>query len=470
MKITYLASLVLTSALFVACDDTTDNIGSGTLIDTSDNLEVFADTFEVTTRSIVADSVLARNNSGYLGKVRDPETGAYLSSNFMTQFYVPENFELPKKENIKSLDNGDVVADSCDIQLYYDSFYGDSLAPMKLASYELISPIPEKTYYSNFDPEKEGYVNKSNAVNKVYTLTDLNVDESTRNSSSYVKSIRIPLGTNFGTDIMRQYYKDPSNFKNAYTFIHKVLPGFYFKSESGLGAMAHIYLSQLNVYFRHQTTTTNTDGTKKDTVIVSVAAFPGTEEVLQTANIVNDKEAIKRLANSDTCTYIKSPAGIFTEMTIPVEEILKGHENDTLNTAKVCLTRILSNDSSNEFALKQPSTLLMLPKSKKRMYTFFENKEVADYKTSFLASFDSSTNKYTFSNISTLIRHLWENRDENDEDWNKVVLIPVSTTYNTSSELTNVTHDMSITSTRLVGGSNNPNGAIKITVIYSKFK
>lgn len=470
MKITYLASLVLTSALFVACDDTTDNIGSGTLIDTSDNLEVFADTFEVTTRSIVADSVLARNNSGYLGKVRDPETGAYLSSNFMTQFYVPENFELPKKENIKSLDNGDVVADSCDIQLYYDSFYGDSLAPMKLASYELSSPIPEKTYYSNFDPEKEGYVNKSNVVNKVYTLTDLNVDESTRNSSSYVKSIRIPLGTNFGTDIMRQYYKDPSNFKNAYTFIHKVLPGFYFKSESGLGAMAHIYLSQLNVYFRHQTTTTNTDGTKKDTVIVSVAAFPGTEEVLQTTNIVNDKEAIKRLANNNTCTYIKSPAGIFTEMTIPVEEILKGHENDTLNTAKVSLTRILSNDSSNEFALKQPSTLLMLPKSKKRMYTFFENKEIADYKTSFLASFDSSTNKYTFSNISTLIRHLWENRDENDEDWNKVVLIPVSTTYNTSSELTNVTHDMSITSTRLVGGSNNPNGAIKITVIYSKFK
>lgn len=461
---------MLTSALFVACDDTTDNIGSGTLIDTSDNLEVFADTFEVTTRSIVADSVLARNNSGYLGKVRDPETGAYLSSNFMTQFYVPENFELPKKENIKSLDNGDVVADSCDIQLYYDSFYGDSLAPMKLASYELSSPIPEKTYYSNFDPEKEGYVNKSNVVNKVYTLTDLNVDESTRNSSSYVKSIRIPLGTNFGTDIMRQYYKDPSNFKNAYTFIHKVLPGFYFKSESGLGAMAHIYLSQLNVYFRHQTTTTNTDGTKKDTVIVSVAAFPGTEEVLQTTNIVNDKEAIKRLANNNTCTYIKSPAGIFTEMTIPVEEILKGHENDTLNTAKVSLTRILSNDSSNEFALKQPSTLLMLPKSKKRMYTFFENKEIADYKTSFLASFDSSTNKYTFSNISTLIRHLWENRDENDEDWNKVVLIPVSTTYNTSSELTNVTHDMSITSTRLVGGSNNPNGAIKITVIYSKFK
>lgn len=470
MKITYLASLVLTSALFVACDDTTDNIGSGTLIDTSDNLEVFADTFDVTTRSIVADSVLARNNSGYLGKVRDPETGAYLSSNFMTQFYVPENFELPKKENIKSLDNGDVVADSCDIQLYYDSFYGDSLAPMKLAAYELSTPIPEKTYYSNFDPEKEGYVNENSIVNKVYTLTDLNVDESTRNSSSYVKSIRIPLGVNFGTDIMRQYYKNPNSFKNAYTFIHEVLPGFYFKSKSGLGAMAHIYLSQLNVYFRHQTTTTNTDGTKRDTVIVSVAAFPGTEEVLQTTNIVNDKEAIKRLADCDTCTYIKSPAGIFTEMTIPVAEILKGHENDTLNTAKISLTRIINNDGNNEFALKQPSTLLMLPKSKKRMYTFFENKEVADYKTSFLASFDSSTNKYTFSNISTLIRHLWENRDENDEDWNKVVLIPVSTTYNTSSELTNVTHDMSITSTRLVGGSNNTNGAIKITVIYSKFK
>ncbi len=465
MKFKYLASLALATLIFTSCDDTTGNIGSGTLIDNSDNLNIVTDTFEVATRSIVADSVLSRNYTGYIGKVRDPETGAYLSCDFMTQFYLAENFEFPEKDSIKSIVNGDVAADSCDIHLYYKEFYGDSLAPMKLTAYELATPIPEKTYYSNFDPEKAGFVNMRSGVSKVYTMTDLNVDEDTRNGSDYIKSIRIPLDPSFGTKILRHYYNNKNDFKDAYTFIHNVIPGFYFKTQSGLGAMAHIYLSQLNVYFRHKMTVTTADDTKKDSIITSTATFPGTEEVLQTTNVVNDKNAIMRLANDNNCTYLKSPAGIFTEMTIPVENILRNHENDTINTAKVSLTK-MENKVNSAYAPQAPQTILMVPKSE--MYSFFENKQIANYKTSFLATFDSSTNQYTFNNIGTLIRHMWNNRTE--KDWDKVVIIPVTTTYNTSNELTNVTHDMSMTSAKLVGGPSNSNGAITLTVVYSKFE
>lgn len=465
MKLKYLASLMLATLIFASCDDTTGDIGSGTLIDGSDNLNIVTDTFEVKTRSIVADSVLARTYTSYIGKVRDPETGAYLSSDFMTQFYMPEGFDFPNKDSIKIANKGQIKADSCDIRLYYKEFYGDSLAPMKLTAYELSAPIPEKVYYSNFDPKKEGFVDESTAVNKVYTLTDLNVDASVRNGSDYIKSICIPLNDSFGTELINQFYDHKEDFKDAYTFINKVTPGFYFKTKSGLGAMAHIYLSQLNVYFRHKTTTTKSDGTKRDTVIISSASFPGTEEVLQTTNIINDKAAIKRLAEEDTCTYIKSPAGIFTEMTIPVDDILRGHENDTINTAKVSLTRI-NPIANGDYALNAPTTLLMIPKAE--MYSFFENKQVANYKTSFLATYSSTTNQYTFNNIGSLVRYMGENRLK--KDWNKVVIIPVTVTKNTSGELTNITHDMSIASTKLVGGSNNRNGAINITVIYSKFK
>lgn len=465
MKLKYLASIVLATFIFMSCDDTTDNIGSGTLIDNSDNLNIVTDTFEITSRSIIADSVLSRNTSGYLGKVRDPETGAYMSSNFMTQFYLPEGFEFPNKDSIQSVVNGEIVADSCDIRLYYKEFYGDSLAPMKLTAYELTKPIPEETYYSNFSPEKEGFVDKTKAVDKVYTITDLNVDETTRKGSDYIPSIRIPLDASFGTKLIRHYYDNPSDFKDAYTFIHKVLPGFYFKTQGGLGSMAHVFLSQLNVYFRYKFTTTKSDETKVDTIIVANAAFPGTEEVLQTSTIINDKAAIKRLAEDNTCTYIKSPAGIFTEMTIPVEAIMRGHENDTINTAKVSLTRINATQTG-EYALEAPQTLLIIPKAE--MYTFFEDRKVVDYKTSYIATFNKTSNQYTFSNIGSLVRHMWENKSQ--KDWDKVVIIPVSTTVNTSGEITDVTHNMSMSSTRLVGGSENPNGAIKITVIYSKFK
>lgn len=73
MKLKYLASLMLATLIFTSCDDTTGDIGSGTLIDGSDNLNIVTDTFEVKTRSIVADSVLARTYTSYIGKVRDPK-------------------------------------------------------------------------------------------------------------------------------------------------------------------------------------------------------------------------------------------------------------------------------------------------------------------------------------------------------------------------------------------------------------
>ena len=128
MKLKFLVGLALATFIFTSCDDTTGDIGSGTLIDGSDGLNIVTDTFEIKTRSIVADSVLARTYTGYIGKVRDPETGAYLSSDFMTQFYLPEGFEFPEKDSIKSLVNGQIVADSCDIRLYYKEYYGDILA------------------------------------------------------------------------------------------------------------------------------------------------------------------------------------------------------------------------------------------------------------------------------------------------------------------------------------------------------
>lgn len=472
------------AALFVvSCDDTTDNIGSS-LTDNVDKLNVMTDTFNVTTRSIVADSVLSRSITGYLGMVRDPETGAYTTSNFMTQFYTPENFEFPEKQNIISLDaEGNAVADSCDIRLYYTSYYGDSLATMKLSAYELSKPIEEgQKFYSNFNPEKD-YITPGSTLkaDKVYTLTDLNVDESTRKGSDYMPNIRISLNKNYGSKIIQEYYKNPGTFKNSYTFIHNLVPGFYFKTMGGIGSMAYISLSQLNVYFRHKTTYTKTDGTKSDTIITSMASFPGTQEVLQTTNISNDKAVIKKLVDDNTCTYIKSPAGIFTEMALPVDEIVEktyigadgktySHKNDTINTAKVVLKRI-NNTVSGKYAFGIPQTLLILPKAD--MYSFFENNRIADYKTSFLAAYNSSSNTYTFNNIGSLVKHLYQSGDRTKADWNKVVIIPVSVTYNTTNnvpELISVTHDMSMSSTRLVGGSNSKYGDIKISVIYSKFK
>lgn len=266
---------------------------------------------------------------------------------------------------------------------------------------------------------------------------------------------------NYGTYVMHKFYEDKSYFKNSYNFIHNVVPGFFFKNTSGLGSMAYVTKSQLNIYFRY---------IYNDSIQNGVASFSGTEEVLQTTTVTNDENTLKRLAADNTCTYLKTPSGIFTEMTLPVDKILKDHEQSIITSARVTLTR-LNNSIESPYALGTPQTLLMLPKA--QMYEFFENGKIVDFKSSFLASYASTTNGYTFGNISGLINYMDQNR--NKEDWDKVVIIPVNVSYLSSgssyvSSISSVVHDMSMSSTRLVGGSQNPNGPIKLSVIYSKFK
>lgn len=463
-----LACIILASFTIISCDDTTDGIGTS-LTDNRDNLDISTDTFYVSTKSIVADSVLSRNTTGYLGKFRDPETGAYITSNFMTQFSVLENYTFPKIDSIISKTDGLAYADSCEIRLYHSNTIGDSLAPMKLRAYELGKPVEDADYYSNFDPEKDGYVRANGlVVDKPYTLADLNYTVDERSSGDYNASIRIPLNKeytdkngktykNYGTYIMRKYYENPASFKNSYNFIHEIAPGFYFKSTNGIGAMANIYNAIMYVHFRY---------TSKDSTYNVAATFGGTEEVMQTTNIKNDDSTIKNMAADNSCTYVKTPAGIFTEMTIPVEDIVKGKENYTINTAKVTLQRI-NNQNSSEYGLAAPSQLIMIPADS--IKSFFENHDVVNYKNSFITNL--SSNAYTFNNIGSMIKTMYDNKQsgKTSNNWNKVVLIPVTTstmTISNNTYLTGIYHDMSIKSTKLVGG----NTPIKITVVYSKFK
>lgn len=466
-------------ALFTACDDTTDSIG-GSLTRTEDLITVTDGTFGITSRTVVVDSVLAKSITGYLGTVKDPETGTYITSNFTTQFHTFENFALPK---VSELPKG-IKADSCQVRLYYTSYYGDSLATMKATLYELEKPLEEnQQYYSSYSPEESGLIRLSDnalKVSQAYTLANGNYTDSLRHSNNYVDNITFNLNepytdrngkqyNNYGTYLMQKYYDNPDNYKNSYNFIHNVCPGFYIKSENGVGCMAYIYLSQLNTYFQYKDTTEHT----------GIANFSGTEEVRQFTEITNDKQRIQQLAEDNTCTYIKSPAGLYTELTLPVEQICNGHENDSITSAKLEIP-CYSNASVGRYKFNAPASILMIRVADAAK--FFEENKIADNRVSYISKYASKTNKYAFSNIGELIKRMYNEMPKDaamreawkaaNPQWNKVLLIPVKATYTTYRDtevLTSVTHDMSLSSVRLIGGSENPHNDIQVSVIYSKF-
>lgn len=73
-----------------SCDEDTVGIGK-TLTSNVDLFTIETDTFDVSSRSIVNDAVLSHSIYTYLGRIKDPETSAYITADYMTQFAVLEN-------------------------------------------------------------------------------------------------------------------------------------------------------------------------------------------------------------------------------------------------------------------------------------------------------------------------------------------------------------------------------------------
>ena len=479
MKILRLLTVLVIAALtFAACDDTTEGIG-GSITNKIDNINISDSAFNVTTKSIVADSVLSRNNTGLIGKMKDPETGNYVKGDYMTQLSVLPTFSVDTLDYIKQANNGSIEADSCYLLVSYNASYGDTIAPMKVTAYEMTRPMSEdKEYYSNYDAFKERWVSENNQHwSSNYNLSN----------TSDVKNFKIYLNKeykkdgktykNYGSYILQTYAEHPEYFKTNFKFLHNVCPGFYIKNVGGTGNMAKIWNTELIFYWtRHKTI-------NKDSTAVSIGynRFDGTEEVLQLNKIENDTENLKKLASKDQekCTYLKSPAGIFTEVTLPIEDIMKGHEKDTLNTATISFPRLNNENEDNPYNFATPSTILMVQKDS--LQSFFEKSKLADSRTSYTASYSSTgtyKNAYTFQNIANLVSAMYKNKGKG-KNWNKVVLVPVNvitTTQGYTTVISKINHDMSLASTRLKRGiiTTDSNGKetspIQIKVIYSKFK
>ena len=492
----YLTAIAITAMALISCEEETTTIG-GSLTSPNDNLKISSEEYNVLTSSFIPDSVYSYSDEWYLGEVKDPETNTIVKSAFMSQYNMMEETHLPALSQIRSLEGGEVIADSCAMLLFFDhsKTFGDTLAAMKLKVSELDRPVEDGVHYTNFDPKSAGYIREDGLKKyQTFTMANMNWSDSLRNAYSGMYFLRINLndpytakdGTqykNYGSYILSNYYKHPEYFKNSYAFIHNVCPGFYFETIDGQGLMASFDEVAMRVYYRY-----HVDTEDADSIYISYLGMNSTQEVLQTINVKNDKQALQQLTEDNNCTFLKTPAGIFTEVTLPVDEIKQTHANDSLLSASVAFNRLNNQESITDFTFDAPSQVLLIEKDS--VDTFFENNRNYNNRYAFYAAL--SKNAYSFSSgsdISNLIVRMYNAKQEGlktDPDWvakhpnwNKAMLIPVNpittSTTSSSSYYTSTTtstpiamaHEMGLKSTRLVRGTTaNP---IKIRVIYAKF-
>lgn len=555
MKAKY-ALIALLAITFFGCDDNTGNLGFDMFPDSDKNINGQLKTYPVTTESVPAGRIYAKTNIGYVGKFTDETFGTY-QAGFLSTLNCPTGLTFPgvyngtafndknkitntmvstKSDDIVLIhkDPEDVTSEvignihTVELYLWYDTYFGDSLTACRLSVYQLdkeLEKADEKNayYYTDIDPNE--FYDESNAESllgtKAYTAVDLSVKDSIRNLSTYVPSVHLALekttSERIGGEILRMFRKAQTSgtaFGNK-EFLD-AFKGIYVKSDYGDGTVLYVDQVQMNVVYKNYAIDSisgkplKTYDNKNDSTYYAYRIFNSTREVIQANKLDNDEKVDELIETHDNCTYLKTPAGIFTQATLPVNQISEELSGDTLNAVKLTFSSYNQPSSSSNFGMAAPSNVMLIREKDKE--SFFANNQLNDGVSSFLTSHNTSTNQYTFSNITRLINACINDRKaaerdiknggvtytvynektgkdeskttnditewEDDTQWDKVVLIPVLVTYDSSSSsngtsnIIGIQHDLKPGYVKLKGGKlgkDNPNYRLNLEVVYTNF-
>lgn len=496
MKVNYIWAILIALSFF-GCDDNTKSLGLEMLPE-DDEIEIIPKTYDITTRSVLSNAVYARTDTAYLGRYKDDLFGTY-SASFLTQLNCLDSIKFPevhdpeKKEGIMAGDTTHLT----ELVFTYGEFFGDSIAPMHLNVYLLNKQLSD-THYTDIDPNDFYDANdeKSLIGQTSFSAADLGVSDSIKNSDNYAPSIRVPLPKEFGERILRLNRENPEYFYDNKAFQENVLKGLYVECDEGEGTIMYIDRVQLRVVFNGYELD-SLGVAKKDTNDIDIIkkyniTFVGTKEVIQRNKLGSSPEQLIERVAEKKHTFIKSPAGIFTEVKLPLQEILTDDEvkNDTIHSVKVKFQAHL-NEKSQDYIMKRPRTLVMIRTDKVK--EFFEKNELVDNITSYYTNI-TRDGEYIFNNISRLVTTIasekekareeakkeakdswnekeWEEKWLKDNpNWDKVTLIPAVVKSN-EGKMLYVRHNLKPEYARLKGGDIEAGGnIIKLDAIFNSFK
>jgi len=251
--------------------------------------------------------------------------------------------------------------------------------------------------------------------------------------TNYLHQISVPLPRKFGQDyldkVLNNELKSLGDFLNFF-------PGVYVTTTFGTGCMLSVDLTDIIFNYTRRSVLKDINGNDSIDFINDKAAFSVSKEVIQINKFENRNQGFLLEDNPDK-VFIKSPAGVFTELTIPTREIIKGIGKKKFSSVKLSLNAFRRDDWN--YSLPFPGTyyspvpfpdnattyyakmLLIEPDS---VMNFFELKRVADGKTAYTTQFNSSTFAYEFNNISNVVQNAIEKAPDKDL---KLWLIPVQT-------------------------------------------
>ena len=456
LLITFLCFCVL---ILSGCDDNSNLVGNSFIPD-SDMITIYTDTIQIQATTIIRDSLFSKTINGILGEYFDPLYGR-LKADYLCQFYCQDDYQFQNTPYNNSID-------SIFMTLYYLET-GDPNTPFQFQIFPVTKPL-DKVYYSNVNPADYADLNTIWA-SKVYTAADGLIYDSvqvTVDSNKYYRSLQIPLPYELGQKIYEETVNNPASFKTQQAF-NEFFPGMYITTGYGSGCLFNIVRSDIFIHYK----STIESSVGEDSIVHMAERFITTKEVIQ-LNRFENSGTEQLLTENDDYTFIKTPAGVYTRLYFPIQDIKSKIENRFINSMMFSL-KYMPNENW-PYALGPPSHLLLLPEDS--LISFFQGRSVENNITSFISvnsqyitpeltevGYSADNRTFYFNNIATLLSyHLFKSPDEDL----RLLVVPV---YRETSTINNYLYTTDIYNYLAPSGLKlrKDKDLMKVSIVTSKF-
>ena len=422
-----------------------------------DRISIYADTCYFSARTEISGPAYARSITTFsqLGQLYAPEYGT-LKMDYLCQFYLPPGYTFPECVDDK--------IDSVSVEIHHTTWTGDPGALMQ-AEIVTLSETLTSLPYTDINPE-DYTKNGSLAGKRTYTAAsnptfyDSNNEERWRLSISVDKEI--------GQRLYDESRKPGENAFSDQNAFNKFFKGLYITTTGGSGCILNIDNTLMDVYYQYYPKDSDGNRVKdmngNDSIAAGSVSFSATQEVIQLNRVESgNNEAL--LQNSSQFTYLKTPAGLYTVVTLPIRKIVeekKSGKDGYLNTVNFAV-KTYPREAFGLNSSIVPELLMILPDSIKN---FFEQRKIMNLRETFVARFDTTALTYNFGNISAFIKYYYQEMENTDRDSIDVALIPVRVLTDASGSIISVGNFMRPSLIRL---RQDDSSYIKIPIISSKF-
>ncbi len=457
MKRKFIYVIIALTAILTACKND-DSVGIE-IQPQEDEITICSDTFLIESENYYVPAISAQADSMILGEFYSAKYGT-TKAELLLQIAPPIDYRFPEEKY-------NPQPDSLILMMYYNTWFGSPYAPLEFSIYEINKQsIDYNTQYlSNLNIGD--FCDSTILMGKrLMTSIDLSRADSISEDTAVTPYVRYKFDQ---TQLERFFNMPQEVYKNEEAFLDE-FKGIYLTTRYGSSTL--ICFKQITMFlYYHYTYQKN----NKDTTISTSIIFPSNKEVRQ-LNKFSHPNIEEITACNDSINYIKSAAGIYPKIQIPIGQISKhicnkiGNKQLNINAAEIIIENI--DYDENDVYMGQPYYLLDLTTEQFDDFIKYNTIPSTTDTTAVIAKYNTTHNGYKLDLAYFITKYL-RNEMVEDDDIIEMILMPVivesaTSTTTGATSVTNIKPLTQLAATTIRSGKNQ-HSPLRLKILYNGF-